>query len=676
MKSLPKKYIWYALLAAIFFYIVFFSAMNLYKYQNFGYDGMDLGIIHQVFFNSANGQWFSSSIHSPSYLGDHFSPMLIILLPFYMLFKHPITLLILQNIALALCAIPLFLIAKKYFTPLTSLGIAFAWLLNPVVENMSMYEFSFMAFTLPFIFFAIVFYKNNSFFPFLLMASMALLAREDVAIFIFMFGIIALIEKREKKWIIIPCFLALIYFIFAIKFIGWIKPDGGYKFSVYYSWLGTTPLEIFSNIIFHPLAAIKRFFYMENIEMVLGLLMPFSFLPVIAPKYLLFALLSFAQIFFLYTPPGAIVLKTHYGALFLPALFLSYIFALKKLKEIKENPMPASQPKKQRILHKTQLTSIFVKEPLGILIVCTASIYSFFSLGPAAGTLAKDMLYKDSYQTSMKQSFLNDIPPNASIVSSYEFLAPLSPRTQLYSMNYFYIGQEQLSEIPYVLAKNTEFLLMNSNDFLSYELQYKNHSVYGDNYFSGDNRIRDRIEKDRFGVIKIFDDIALLKKDSPSTVTLYNIYDSKPKISYPGEQSLGNAITFLGYDTMDGYSMEKDFSRIIPLSLFWRADNDIQDNYHINLIVKKSGKERYQKFYPLAFGIYPTSEWIAGQIIRTNYWFYMPEVIASGEYDLFLELAKIIDGARFFDSDLSTKGFITKKEVLGEPVDIGKININ
>ena len=96
----------------VILYIGLFSLISGWKYFNFGYNAMDLAIINQVFYNSSLGNWLASSIHPPSYLGDHFTPIILILLPFYWLFKHPITLLILQTAALGASSWPIFLIAK------------------------------------------------------------------------------------------------------------------------------------------------------------------------------------------------------------------------------------------------------------------------------------------------------------------------------------------------------------------------------------------------------------------------------------------------------------------------------------------------------------------------------------------------------------------------------------
>jgi len=77
----------------IIIYIALFGFLSLWKYFNFHYNALDLAIINQAFYNSTLGNFFASSIHPPTYLGDHFTPILFLLLPFYFLWPRPETLL-------------------------------------------------------------------------------------------------------------------------------------------------------------------------------------------------------------------------------------------------------------------------------------------------------------------------------------------------------------------------------------------------------------------------------------------------------------------------------------------------------------------------------------------------------------------------------------------------------
>ena len=107
-KKHSNKILW----ISIFIYILLFSFLSLKKYYAFGYNAFDLAIFNQVFFNTLDGRWFEMTINLNSYLADHFTPIIILLLPVYKLWPRAETLLILQSIVLGLSAWPLYKISR------------------------------------------------------------------------------------------------------------------------------------------------------------------------------------------------------------------------------------------------------------------------------------------------------------------------------------------------------------------------------------------------------------------------------------------------------------------------------------------------------------------------------------------------------------------------------------
>src|SRR3989338_8718516 len=215
MKVLTDKKI-KILTGAILLYILSFSFFSIWKYSNFLYNGMDLAIINQVFYNSINGNFFASSIHPPSYLADHLNPIIFLLLPIYYLFSSPKTLLILQALTLGLSAWPVFLIGKKVIDKNWGLLFALAWLLNPIVQNINSFEFHFLPLAVFFILWVTYFYLQEKYWPYLAFLILALLVREDVAVVTVMFGVVAAINKKSFRWIATPILFSLAYAFFAM----------------------------------------------------------------------------------------------------------------------------------------------------------------------------------------------------------------------------------------------------------------------------------------------------------------------------------------------------------------------------------------------------------------------------------------------------------------------------
>ena len=635
-------------------FVVFFGFLAIAKFNNFQYNGLDLAIIHQIFYNSSVGNFFQSSIHPPTYLKDHFSPILFILLPLYLIKKSAVTLLVLQIIATTLPVWPIYLIAKKRFSLNISLCMSCAWLLNPMVQNLMLFEFSFLPFALVFLFFAFYYFEKNTLWAFILFASLALIVREDMSLIIFMFGALALFEKKKKIWIFAPILLATLYFFFSMRIISFFNGNEGYKFFIYYSWLGDNWQEAIKYLVFHPWILVIRLLSIGNIEMILGFLLPFAFIPLIRPRYLLLSLLPYAQILLGSAGPSGLVLKTQYSALFLPSLFLAFVASLKTLQ--------AMEPKNSFI-------KIFIKERLGHIILAVAVVYSAFTLGPIIGTIQKNIFCLDKKINFYKKSLLKKIPVDAAVAASYDMLSSVSGRERVYGFNYFFIGTEQFGKKEYILPSDTEYLLMNLSDFETYEIQYRDNPLYKNAFASGSSRVRERIEEDGFVASNILDDTVLFLKNKEAKMRLYKIVKNAPKDMHSQESAdIGDSLNFLGW------KMGEIQNQTIPLELFWKTNQAIYDNYFIKIFFIDENKKRiYEKIYPLGSGMYPTSDWQENTIIQTNYWPYIPEKRSSKKMDMHFEVITIDKGGVYLDSDLSVKNTIIRQSAISLPVFIENI---
>src|SRR3982074_47962 len=103
-------------------YFVLYSILSVRRHATYHSFGPDLGIFDQVFWNSTQARLFEStmSLGQPqphSYLGDHFSPAYLLLLPAYALVPRPETLLVIQTLFLAIGVWPLYLLTRLKLEP-------------------------------------------------------------------------------------------------------------------------------------------------------------------------------------------------------------------------------------------------------------------------------------------------------------------------------------------------------------------------------------------------------------------------------------------------------------------------------------------------------------------------------------------------------------------------------
>ncbi len=207
----------------IFLYISFFSLISFWKYFNFLYNGIDLAIFNQVFWNSVDGRLLDFSIHPHSYLGDHFTPFIFLLLPLYALFRSPLILLFLQSFFLGISAWPIYLITKNAFKNykdkfLIAFLMAFFFLINPIIWNINLFEFHILPFAIFFLLFAFYFYQKRKFVYFLLFLLLALSVREDVSLAVFMFGFLPFFSLSFSLFSLrFPCFSSSFWSRIAVR---------------------------------------------------------------------------------------------------------------------------------------------------------------------------------------------------------------------------------------------------------------------------------------------------------------------------------------------------------------------------------------------------------------------------------------------------------------------------
>lgn len=631
----------------VIFYNLFFGLIIAWKYFNFGYDAMDLAIINNVFFNSSLGHWFASSIHPPTYLGDHFSPIIFLILPVYKLFPQSLTLVFLQTFILSACSWPIYLIAKKVLNQPLALLFVLAWLINPFVQNVNLFEVSFLPYAIFFIFFAFYFYQKERFWLFILFCFLALLVREDVSLVIVAFGPLAFLDKKKIKWQVWPIVISILYFILAIKISGYFSLSGSYKFLLYYAWLGTSIQEILKNIILSPWRLLPQIFSFGTILVFFSLILPLAFLPLLKSKYLIFSLLVFLQLalgtawYWL-----AIVLYTQYACLLLPGIFLAAIFGTKELLET-------------NILERRHLNFLMYDKNLLTIMVLATVIYGSIGFGPVAGTLVK-IFKNQNTEKIIYQEALAQIPNNASIAATYKLMTPLSNRENIYSFNYIFLNKQQFLVKDYTLPENTEYLVIDYSDFPVYLIQYGITNTFKKEYLAALNQWPNNLKD--FGLIWQKGTVSIYKKGASNSYDLVKLAPPvKPENSL--DIKIDDNITFLGFTKLDN-----------QYQFFWQSKKTLEKNYLLNFLVKdKKNKTVYEKVYPFAyFLIYnqPNQE----LNFQTNYWFFPTKKIAGGEYNLKLQVVEMLKGRMDVSPWRSTSDLIFDKNILGQEIDLGKIS--
>ncbi|MDD5749400.1 MAG: DUF2079 domain-containing protein [Patescibacteria group bacterium] len=449
IKEKLEKNSLFFLFLAIFIYTLIIFLLCIKKYNGFDYTSFDLAIFNQVFFNTSQGRFLDMTINLHNYLGDHFNPIIFLLLPFYTIKASPLTLLFLQSLFIALAAWPLYLITEKINrSKLTALAVAGLWLVNPFLHNVNFYEFHLLT-ILPFLFFwTFYFYRQGSWRLFILIFILSLFVREDAALLLFAFSPVAWLDKRSLKWIIFPLLASVAYFLLAMAVLGIFAESGNYAYLVYYSWLGGDSMgSIILAWLSDPLAVILHIFTLENISIFLFLFCPLIFLPFIRPKYLLFMAVPSLQ--FLLSKHGFTFLthSTQYAVPLLCGIFLALVYSFGAIGQ-KNNFFPRS----------------FICRHFSFIKIALffSALYFLLFLSPVPKILIKDY---QSDKIKLKKEFVELIGPDDRVVVDFNFLPILSNRTVTYPMYYAFFRFSQFVKNRFILPP-VDYILVDSEEHL------------------------------------------------------------------------------------------------------------------------------------------------------------------------------------------------------------------
>jgi len=170
----PALFVWAAATA----FATLFGAGAVLRHRSFESGRFDLGNMTQAVWSTANGDVLSvTDVHGEqiSRLGSHFDPILAALAPLWWLWPDPELLLVLQAMAVASGALPVYWLAKKHIgggRPAAAIGLAY--LLYPPVQWLTASDFHPVALACPLLIFAWWHLDEDRLWAFALLAAAAI----------------------------------------------------------------------------------------------------------------------------------------------------------------------------------------------------------------------------------------------------------------------------------------------------------------------------------------------------------------------------------------------------------------------------------------------------------------------------------------------------------------------
>src|SRR6185312_1236267 len=139
-----------------------------------------------------------------SRLAAHFDPILAAFVPLWWIWPNPEMLLVVQAIAVALGALPVFWLARKHLgSDRAGLGFALVYLLYPATEWLTLNEFHPVALACPLLLFAFWYLDEDRLLPFAVLAAVATTTKEEVGLVVAGLGVWYAIRRRAQAGAVI-----------------------------------------------------------------------------------------------------------------------------------------------------------------------------------------------------------------------------------------------------------------------------------------------------------------------------------------------------------------------------------------------------------------------------------------------------------------------------------------
>jgi len=404
-----------ALIAA---YLVVYGTLAILRHRTFHSFGFDLGLFDQVFWNTAQGRLFESTISQGnpqphSYLGDHWSPVYWLLMPCYYAYPHPETLLVIQILFLGLGAIPVYLLARLKLEPgFQRLAWVAAYFLFLPVAYISLVDFHEVALSVLPLGLALYFLETRRHWWFLACLALTFLIKEEMPLIAFGFGAYALLGKR-----LVPLGVGLMAGSLAafLVLLGIAIPHfaGGAAYpylAVRYGTLGNTPLQIAHTLVTNPIKVAQVLFQFNKLAFLLGLFGPVLGLTSLARWAGILVLPTLAYLLLSsYKPEYSFA--TQYSAPLITLILGTSILAMARLRAAWRMRVAASV-----VVSSLAFSFVFGALP--------------FSRHFDVSTFLPEVRYA-SFSAAVQQ-----IPAGASVASQDDLTSHLSERRRIYSIGF------------------------------------------------------------------------------------------------------------------------------------------------------------------------------------------------------------------------------------------------
>lgn len=393
-------------------FIGLYGFLTLRQHAGYGTEGFDLGIFDQATWLLSQGETGIISMRGLPVFGHHANLVLVLLAPLYLLDGGPEMLLVVQTLALAAGAIPVFLLARQRLESLTgALVVSGAYLLHPALAWMTWWQFHPEVLALSPLLFAWWFAERRRWWPFSLCILLALLCKEDVAIAVSVLGLALAVLRRQWRAGLVTLGAGAAWFLVMTMVVipSELGSDPFYAQSNFSNW-GDSIGSVVVGMVTQPVEVARTLMEESRLEYYKKLVGPLGVLPFVG---LPFTLVGAPQLVInaLSSHPPAHNIRHQYSAMVVVGLFIGSVEALGRLR------------RRQRWL-----------AVVGVAALAATAIAGHWAWAPAPGTreYASGIWRRPLPRHATFDAAVSRIPAGDGVAASY-FIAPhLTHRRHLY----------------------------------------------------------------------------------------------------------------------------------------------------------------------------------------------------------------------------------------------------
>lgn len=322
--KLPEKTVQNSCLFFTGLVFCIYALLGWWKYGAFQFGLWDFGIYDSFLHNTAFGKGFLRDFRGGLY--DHFSPLMLILVPFYWICDTPMHLVWFQSLAMAAGIPVMYMLARKYLrSPEMALVLAMLYALNPYYSRLALYDFhSECMFPAMFLGGVLLWARGRRFWAMGLWMSCYLI-KEDFAVPLAGLGLYFLFARNTRKYGVILLLWSVLMTLFVLKIYFPLLSEKGYWHYGRYELLAPTLAGTWENL----LAVCRRVFCERSGTVLLTLLLPFALLPVLHWRMFLLVLVPTLGIQLASSADHQNLLISHYSSALIGVVPLAALWGMR-----------------------------------------------------------------------------------------------------------------------------------------------------------------------------------------------------------------------------------------------------------------------------------------------------------------------------------------------------------